>query len=347
MKIGIVGLPGSGRTTIFNALSGLQVATGPGGKARESAGAIKVPDSRIDTLAHMYRSKKKVFAEVIFVDVGTGGGKTTGLPTQALQAIAQCEALVLVLRGFENPALGRPPDPVRELADLKAELILADLGPLENRRTRLVKDPGAPREKELIEKCIAHLEGERMLADLPLDAAEQRLLSGFPFLSAKPSLWLLNRPEAELAADLPAELAALARAEGREVLAIGGQTEMEIAALPPEEQGEFREALGIATSARDRFVQSAYALLELVTFLTTGEDESRAWPIHRGTTALRAAGKVHSDIERGFIRAEVIAFDELVALGGEKQAREVGKLRLEGKEYLVRDGDVVNFRFNV
>ena len=131
------------------------------------------------------------------------------------------------------------------------------------------------------------------------------------------------------------------------MLAIGGQTEMEIAALLPEEQEEFREALGIATSARDRFIQAAYALLELVTFLTTGEDETRAWPIHRGTTALRAAGKIHSDIERGFIRAEVIAFDELVALGGEKQAREAGKLRLEGKEYQVRDGDVINFRFNV
>ena len=356
MKIGIVGYPGAGKTTIFNALTGLRAETGPGGRTRENMGAIKVPDPRVDLLAEMHRSRKKVYAETLFVDVGAapeGGAAKAGLSPQVIGAMQGCDALVLVLRAFENPALAQPADPLRDLHDLGADLILADLGPLEKRLGKLSKEPGKPGEKALLERCIPHLESDAPLSTLGLDAAGQALLNGFGLLSTKPVLYLLNQAEEAITAGIPPDLAAAMNTamntavEGRSMMAISAQVEMDIAGMPPGEQPEFLEALGLESSARDRFVQAAYGLLDLVGFLTTGEDESRAWPIRRGTRAVKAAGKVHSDIERGFIRAEVIAYDALIALGGEKQARDAGKLRLEGKEYVVQDGDVINFRFNV
>jgi len=348
MEVGIVGLAGAGKTTIFNALTGLRAETGPGGKRTEHMGVIKVPDDRVDRLAGMHQSKKRVYAEVTFVDVAAGPEMTAGkgaLPRAVIQAMQGCDALVLVVRAFANPSLADPPDARRDLRTLQAELILSDLGPLENRRERLKKEPGRPGEKELLERCIAHLESERPLATLGLGADEATQLTGFGLLSTKPLLYLLNQDEADFTGEVPAELAAAT--EGAPMLAISGKIEMDIAELSPEEQPEFLAALGLEHSARDRFVQAAYRLLDLISFLTTGPDESRAWPIRRGTTAHRAAGRIHSDIERGFIRAEVIAYDELVALGGEKQARDAGKLRLEGKDYGVQDGDVIEFRFNV
>lgn len=350
MKVGIVGFPGSGKTTIFNALTGLRAETGPGGKARENTGVIKVPDERVARLAELHQSKKQVLAEMQFVDVAappdaqTRGG---GLPSQVLLAMQGCEALVLVLRGFANPMLEAAPDPTRELSAFLAELILSDLGPLENRRERIRKETGKDRERALLDKCIDHLEAERPMRALTLENSETTLLSGFGLLTAKPVLVLLNQEEADFAGGLRGPAAATAEAAELELMAISGKLEMDIAELPPEEQGEYLEALGISASARDRFVQRAYALLDLISFLTTGEDESRAWPITRGTTALKAAGKVHSDIARGFIRAETIAYDDLLALGSEKKARDAGKMRAEGKEYVVHDGDVINFRFNV
>ncbi len=350
MKVGIVGFPGSGKTTIFNALTGLAAETGLGGKTRENTGVIKVPDERVERLAELHRSKKKVLAEIVFVDVAAppdtrqrGGG----LPPQVLQAMQGCEALVAVLRGFASPMIEAPPDPVRELADFRAELILSDLGPLENRRERIRKDAEKAKERALIEKCIAHLESEQPISSLGLDPAEEQQLSGFGLLTAKPLLCLLNQDEADFSDGLPAPLAAAAAAQGLELMAISGKLEMDIAELPSQEQEEFLAAMGIATLARDRFVQSAYAMLELISFLTTGEDESRAWPIRRGTSAVRAASKIHSDIERGFIRAETIPYADLIELGSDKAAREAGRMRSEGKEYIIQDGDVINFRFNV
>jgi hypothetical protein len=226
-------------------------------------------------------------------------------------------------------------------------MILSDLGPLENRKERIKKDAGRKDEVALLDRCIAHLEGEAPLATLSLTPAEWAQLSGFGLLTTKPLLYLLNQAEEDFTGELPADVAALAASSGAEIMPISGKIEMDIATMAPEEQAEFLEALGLTTSARDRFVQRAYALLDLISFLTTGEDESRAWPIARGTNAQHAAGKIHSDIERGFIRAEVVAYDELVALGSEKKAKDAGKMRLEGKEYVVHDGDVINFRFNV
>jgi len=348
MKVGIVGLGGAGKTTIFNALTGLRVETGPGGKRTEHMGVIKVPDPRVERLADMHHSRKRVYAEVTFVDVAAGPDLSAGraaLPRTVIGAMQGCDALVLVLRAFANPALAEPADPERDLRTLQAELILADLGPLENRRERLKKEPGRPGEKELLERCIGELEAERPLSALGLSPEEQQLLVGFGLLSTKPLLYLLNQDEGDFTGAVPPALAAAAGEAP--LLALSAKIEMDIAELSPEEQPEFLAALGLERSARDRFVQAAYGLLDLISFLTTGPDESRAWPIRRGTTAVKAAGRIHSDIERGFIRAEVIAYDALVALGGEKQARDAGKLRLEGKEYVMHDGDVVEFRFNV
>ncbi len=350
MKVGIVGFPGTGKTTIFNTLTGLAAETGPGGKTQANTGVIKVPDPRVETLSTLHDSKKKVLAEVTFLDVATpqeGKEPKGGLHPRVVAAMRECEALVVVLRGFVNPMLENAPDPLRELADFQVELILSDLAPLENRRERIKKEAGREKERALLEKSITHLEGEKPLSALSLQSGEVQLLSGFGLLSGKPLLYLLNQEEGDFAGGVPDDLAGKASAEGLQLLAISGKLEMEVAGLEPGEQQEFLQALGIATSARDRFISSAYALLDLISFLTTGPDESRAWPIRRGTTALKAAGKIHSDIARGFIRAEVIAYEELTTLGSEKKAREAGKLRLEGKEYTVRDGDVINFRFNV
>ncbi len=352
MKAGIVGFAGSGKTSIFNALTGLRADTGPGGKARETAGTIKVPDERVVLLAELHHSKKQVLADIEFVDVADpqatqGQGSGGGLTGPVLGAMQGCDALVVVLRGFANPMLEAPPQPSWELNNFRAELILSDLAPLENRLDRIRKEADKGKERSLIEKCIAHLEAEQPMHSLALDSAETQTLSGFALLTSKPMLLLLNQEEDDFAGGLPEDLSAAAQGEGLELMAISGKLEMDIAGLPPEEQQEFLAAMDITASARDRFVQRAYSLLELISFLTTGEDESRAWPIRQGTTALKAAGKIHSDIERGFIRAETIAYEHLIALGSEKKARDAGKMRAEGKEYILQDGDVINFRFNV
>ncbi len=350
MKVGIAGPPSAGKTTIFNALTGLRADTGAGGKSRANVGTIKVPDPRIDRLAAMHASRKKVLAEIVFTDAAArpeGVRPGSGLDPQVIAAMRDCDALVVVLRDFENPLLTAPREPLRERSDFLVELILSDLGPLENRRQRIAKEHGRAQERALVDRCIAHLESEQPLSALALSPEEWQQLAGFGFLSSKPLLYLLNQEEGDFPAGIPAPLSEAAAAGGFELMPISGKIEMDIAELAPEEQAEFLEALGAQASARDRFVRQAYAMLELISFLTTGEDESRAWTIRAGTTAQKAAGKIHSDIERGFIRAEVASYDELVALGGEKQARDAGKLRLEGKEYMVRDGDVINFRFNV
>jgi hypothetical protein len=355
MKIGIVGFPGSGKTTIFNALTGSHALTGLGGaghgtKGRENLGVIKVPDERIDRLADLHESKKKVYAEIAFVDVAAKpqpAGHKGGLDPQTLGAMRECETLVLVVRAFSNPELPEPPDPKRDLTNFLAELILGDLQPLESRRERMKKEGGKDHEKALVAQCIEHLEKERALSELTFSPDDFRTLAGFGLLTLKPLLCLLNQEEGDVAAGVPADIQQHAHAAGLDLMGISAKVEMDIASLAPAEQPEFLAALGLQAAARDRFVQAAYAKLDLISFLTTGPDESRAWPIKRGISAQRAAGKIHSDIERGFIRAEVISYAELVALGSEKKAREAGKLKLEGKEYVVQDGDVIEFRFNV
>src|SRR5512143_2184844 len=347
MKIGIVGFPHAGKTTVFNALTGLHAAVGgysdPG---KPNLGTIKVPDARIDRLSEIFSPRKTTYAEVVFVDF-PGGERGGVLYQTTLVQMRDADALVQVVRGFADPALPEAPDPVRDIGAFQSELLLAALAILEKRVERLRKEKGKEQEAELVERCKAALEQETPLRRVDLSAAEERALSGFGLLSRLPLMVVVNVAEGDAAAPLADAVRAALDAAGLTGIAMCAQIEMELAGLDAADRGGFVADLGLRDPARDRFIQAAYGLLELISFLTSGEDEVRAWPIRRGTTAVRAAGKIHSDIERGFIRAEVVAYDDFVRLGSEAKCREAGKLRLEGKDYLVADGDIIHFRFNV
>lgn len=352
MKVGLVGFAGSGKTTVFNALTGLHKETGGfAEQGRLNIGAIKVPDSRIDRLAEIYHPKRTVFTEISFADfVGqpqTDGKSASTLDAKTLAEMREMDALVIVLRDFESPILTEPPDSKRDLVNFMTELILTDLGPVENRLARLKKEAGSTQEKELLEKCKAALESETPIRDLGLDREQQRSLAGFQFLTAKPTLALINVEESKAAAPVDPSLTKWFEETRLPWMAMSGKIEAEISELAPEEQSEFLKDLGLSEPARTRFIHKVYELCDLISFLTAGEDECRAWTIARGTVAHKAAGRIHSDIERGFIRAEVVAFEDFIRLGSEAKCREAGKLCLEGKEYVVADGDIINFRFNV
>lgn len=351
MKIGLVGFPGSGKTTLFNALTGLSAATGPGAaRAKTNLGVVKVPDPRVDALSALFQPRRTVYAEVRFSDVaGSAGSAGRGLDPATLAAMRDMDALVQVVRAFPDPATGDPPHPLAELADFEADTILTDAEVVERRLGRLRKGERAsfPREQELLERIHAHLEAERPLRFLPLSEGEWSSFTGFAFLSRKPLMTVLNVPEAQAGDELPSEVRAFCESRRVPALALSAPLEAEISQLPPGERAAFASELGLAEPAQDRLVREAYALLDLISFFTVGPDEVRAWTIRRGTSAQEAGGKIHSDIERGFIRAEVMEHGELLRLGSEARMREAGKLRLEGKDYVVRDGDVAHFRFNV
>lgn len=347
MKVGIVGFPGAGKTTVFNALTGLQAAVGGyGDPGKANLGSIKVPDVRIDRLAEIFQPRKTTYAETIFVDVPGASAGASALDQATLNQMRDADALALVLRGFPDPMTAAPADALRDFDNFRGELILADLAVIEKRLERVRKEQKGT-EVELLDRCRAALEAETPLRNIELSPVEERSMAGFALLSRLPLLVALNVGEGDAGQPIPAALQARLDADGVRAVPLCAQIEMEIASLAAEERGAFLADLGLTESARDRFIQAAYALLDLISFLTSGEDEVRAWPIRRGTTAVRAAGKIHSDIERGFIRAEVVAFDDFVRLGSDAKCREAGKLRLEGKEYVVRDGDIIHFRFNV
>lgn len=353
MKVGLVGFAGSGKTTIFNTLTGLAAEVGGYG-AREKAniGVIKVPDHRVDKLAEIYNPKKRTYAEISFVDVAGPQAEDaeqaqSGLDPKLVQHMREADALVHVVRAFDNAMLLQGADPARDIRSFDDELMLTDLVQIENRIMRLKKEKDSARENELMGRLKSALESEQPLRNTELTNEDIGLIAGFRFLSLKPLLLLLNQPEGSVAEGVPSEVQALAESKKLSAIAMAGKVEMEIAQLAADEQREFLQDLGITEPARDRFIRAAYSLLDLISFLTAGEDECRAWSIKRGTTAHKAAGVIHSDIERGFIRAEVTKFDDLVELGSEARCREQGKLRLEGKEYIVQDGDVAHFRFNV
>ena len=348
MKVGLVGFARAGKTTIFNALTGLSAEVGGFDKKREAAIAVvKVPDSRIDALAEIVHPERNKYAEVTFLDFPPPEERKAGLETEALVQMRESEALVQVVRAFADPLATTPADPLRDLRAFHAELILADLAVIEKRLDRLKKEKGKEREKELLEKCQKILEEEKSLRGVSLFPEEQTLLSGFAFLSQKPLLVVYNVAEDAMHDPLPSSISEYTTSERLTVVPICGKVEMEIAQLDEEERGAFLADLGLTDSARDRFIQQAYTILNLISFFTAGPMEARAWTITSGTTAVKAASKIHSDIERGFIRAEVIAYDDFIRYRGEVGCREMGKMRLEGKDYVMQDGDVVHFRFKV
>jgi GTP-binding protein YchF len=350
VKVGIAGFPRSGKTSIFNALTGQHADVGgfsePG---KVHLGTIKVPDPRIDKLSEIFKPRKTTYAEMVFVDfpAAAEAAGSHALDTATLTQMRESDALVQVVRGFADTITGDAPNPVRDLENFKSELLLSDLVLIEKRLERLKKEKGKEQERALLERCKAWLDQEQPLRRLDLSTEEVASIAGFGFLSRRPLMVVLNVGEADVASDMPAAVAEFLAMENMEGLLLSGKIEMEIAALEADDRQAFLEDLGLKATARERFIRAAYELLDQISFLTSGEDEVRAWTIKRGTTAVKAAGKIHSDIERGFIRAEVVHYEDFVQYGSDAKCREHGKLRLEGKEYVVKDGDIIHFRFNV
>jgi GTP-binding protein YchF len=348
METAIIGLPLAGKTTFFNALTGVGFAPA-GGRGRSFGVAdVEVPDDRVDLLSTVFRPRKKSLAVVRFKDVQLELTPQGGIGSATMAELRSADALTLVVRAFEDdvvPHPGGPVDPGGDFGRLLDALMFSDFEVAQRRLERLEKEGRrGEREYQRLLKVRERLEEGGLLDGGFFSPEDERTFSGFGFLSAKPIVVVANMGER------PAATSGLEQAvlrHGLVLFHIQGHAEMEIAQLPPEDQEEFLRHLGIDEPVKDRFLRTVYAQLNLISFLTAGEDEVRAWSIRRGTTAARAAGKIHSDLERGFIRAEVVEWDKLIALGGFKEAKRSGSMRLEGKEYLVRDGDVLTIRFNL
>jgi GTP-binding protein YchF len=355
LRAGLVGLPASGKTTLFQLLTSAREAPRPPGRAEANVGVSRVPDDRLDRLTALFNPKKRVPATVEFADMAAGRGEARTLVD--VVAYRNADALLHVVRAFQDPSVPHPQgalDPARGLRTIEEELILADLGGVERRLERLEKDlkktptPDLKKEQDILVRGKACLEGGRALRTLGLSAEEARRLRGFQFLSAKPLLIVMNLDESDVAA---AESGAVAPGvrnfldeTGAAIVGVCAKIELEIAQLDPADAQAFMADLGLRQSGLDRVIRAAYDLLGYISFFTVGEDECRAWSIPRNTIAQEAAGAIHSDIQRGFIRAEVVPYDRLLARGSLSACRDHGELRLEGKEYLVADGDVIEFR---
>ena len=346
MKIGLVGFAGSGKTTVFNTLTGLDVPTTFGGEVK--LGTVRVPDERIDALSRIFKPKKTTYAEIIFCDIpGEHAAERKGLSRKSLQQIAAQEVLCLVVRGFENPALETAADPLSDLNAFHTECILADLEAVERWLGRAKKEKPSALQVAAFELMQKTLESENPLRSLAASQLERDHLKGFSFLSDRPLMVVLNRGEAEASAPLPDDLAARLKEIDAAGVVLSASVEAEISKMDPADQAAFLADLGLSESALSRFIRTAYGLLDLISFFTVGEDEVRAWPIRRGTKARQAAGKIHSDLERGFIRAEVTPYDAFMKYGSEHAARDAGKHLVEGKDYVVHDGDIMHIRFAV
>ena len=346
MKVGLVGFAGSGKTTVFNTMTGLAVPTGFGGEVR--LGTVKVPDERIDTLSGIFKPKKTTYAEIVFCDVpGEHGAERKGLSRKALQQIRDQEVLCLVLRAFPNPALEGEPDPAGDLEAFHTECLLADLDLVMRRLDRAKKDKPDPLELTAFELMKATLEQELPLRSLSAQALNRDYLKAYAFLTDRPLMIALNRSEQEATQPLPPALTTRLTQLHAAGLVLSASVEAEIAQMDPADRAAFLEDLGLKESALTRFIRTAHGMMDLISFFTVGPDEVRAWPIRRGSTAKEAAGKIHSDLERGFIRAEVIPYAVFMQHGSEHAVKDAGLLQIHGKDYVVADGDILHIRFNV
>lgn len=363
-KCGIVGLPNVGKSTLFNALTqtaAAQAANYPFCTIEPNIGNVAVPDPRLDKLVEIGKSTKKIETQLAFVDIAglvRGASTGEGLGNQFLGNIREVDAIVHVLRCFEDGDITHVEgkiDPIADADTVETELMLSDLESLEKRVPNLIKkgqqgDKDAKAAAAVLSKALELLRaGRPARLVVPADIEEARHLAQAQLLTAKPVLYVCNVEESSAAAGnaLSARVFEKAKAEGAQAVVVSAAIEAEIATMPAEERAEFLSDLGLEETGLTRVIRAGYELLHLITFFTCGPKESRAWTIPKGATAPNAAGAIHSDFERGFIRAETIAFADYVAFGGESGAREAGKLRSEGKEYIVLDGDVLLFRFNV
>jgi len=362
LNCGLVGLPMVGKTTIFNLLTGASMETSNflTGKTETNVGIARVPDGRVDYLSGLYRPRKTTYAQIQFSDVpglvrGSSQGK--GVGNQFLNTIRNVDMLAHIVRAFGDPDLPHVDgslNPLRDVETIDMELLFADMEIIEKRIERIKKGNKVKKENaqelEILEKCLDALEHEISLARLELTDEERFVLKNFSFLTEKPLLLVVNTDEQQFKSkSYPGrdDLEAYAAGHGLPVLEICGRIEMEISMLPDEDKEMFLTDLGVAESGIDRLARAAYDYLGLISFFTVGDDEVKAWTIMKETDAKRAAGKIHSDLERGFIKAEVVKYRDLSDLGSMAKVKEKGLYRLEGKEYIVEAGDVINFRFNV
>ncbi len=356
MKLGIIGLPQSGKTTLFNALSrGAQPTGAVSGKIEVHTGVVDVPDQRVDILSRMFNPKKTIYAKVTYADIAglDGSAGKSGISGTLLNQLTQMDGFIHVVRCFEDDNVPHPAgsiDPQRDLATMESELVLNDLIAVERKQERLVeeKKKGGGRDKGQIEREIVLFErlhealaAEKPLREIEISDEEEKWLSGYGLLSRKPVLVVLNLAEGQAAPAVTFDQ------KNSMLVALQGKLEMDIAQLPPEDAQMFMQEYGIEEPSLNRVISMSYDLLGLQSFFTVGPDEVRAWTVRRGATAPEAAGEIHSDLQKGFIRAEVVSYDDLTTLGGMNEAKAKGKLRLEGKEYIVLDGDILNIRFNL
>ena len=355
MRLGIIGLPQSGKTTLFNALTRGTQPTGASGRIEVHTAVVDVPDPRVDRLTDMFKPKKKIYTKVTYSDIAglDGSASKAGISGTLLNQLSQMDGFIEVVRCFEDENLPHPSgsiDPLRDILAMDSEFVLNDLIAVERKLERLAEErkKGAGREKAVIEREIelfTRLEGalneETPLRDVEISSEEEKMMAGFGFLSRKPLLVVLNLAEGQRAPEI-----AYAH-KHTQLVALQGRLEMDIAQLSPEEAELFLQEYGIEEPSLNKMIRLSYDLLGLQSFFTAGEDECRAWTVRRGALAPEAAGVIHTDLQKGFIRAEVVAYDDLMALGSMAAAKAHGKLRLEGKEYPVKDGDILNIRFNI
>ncbi|MDO4518257.1 MAG: redox-regulated ATPase YchF [Bacillota bacterium] len=365
MKLGIVGLPNVGKSTLFNAITkaGAEAANYPFCTIEPNVGVVTVPDERVTKLSEIYNSKKTIYTTIEFCDIAglvRGASKGEGLGNKFLGHIREVEAIVHVVRCFEDPNVVHVDgkiDPISDIMTITAELIFSDMEVIERRITKTTKmlkgDKGLQKEIDILNKINDHLSEGKVARTMELEKEEEEFLKSLDLLTNKPVIYAANVSEEDAADgkednDYVKAVREFAESEGSEVVVISAKVEAELAELDDEERSMFLEEMGISEAGLDKLIKSSYALLNLISFITTGEDETRAWTIKRGTLAPQAAGKIHTDFEKGFIRSETISYEKLMEAGGKlSTAKEHGWLRSEGKDYEMKDGDICHFLFNV